>query len=78
GISLFSKNGTRSDFPVRSQEVRDVTGAGDTVLAVMCLGMANGLDLSITTELANIAASISIERVGCVQVKLSEIAERLL
>lgn len=78
GISLFDANGNRSDFPVRSKEVKDVTGAGDTVLAMICLGMANGLDLSVSAQIANIAAGISIERLGCAQVTLSEVARRLL
>lgn len=34
GISLFFKGGDRRDFPVKIREVKDVTGAGDTVLAV--------------------------------------------
>jgi len=76
GISLF--DGTRTDFPVRSKEVKDVTGAGDTVLATLCLAVANGLDIAVAVQLANIAAGISIERIGCVQVTLSEMAKRLL
>ena len=78
GISLFDRQGQRTDFPVRTREVKDVTGAGDTVLAMICLGLANGLDLSASAQFANIAAVISVERLGCVQVTLSEIAKRLL
>lgn len=78
GISLFNQSLKRKDFPVQSREVIDVTGAGDTVLAVISTALANGLDLSISTQLANIAAGIAIERVGCVQVTLSELAHRLL
>ena len=78
GITIFEGLQKRSDFPVRSKEVKDVTGAGDTVLAVICLGVANGLDIQQSAELANIAAGLSIERVGCVQITLSELAERLL
>ncbi len=77
GISIFDK-GERSDFPVRSREVKDVTGAGDTVLAMICLGLANGLDIQLAAQLANIAAGLSIERLGCVQITLSELAQRLL
>jgi rfaE bifunctional protein kinase chain/domain len=77
GISIFSSDG-RSDFPVRSKEVKDVTGAGDTVLAMICLGLANGLDIQVAAQLANIAAGLSIERLGCVQITLSELAQRLL
>lgn len=78
GMSLFSSNATREDFPVVSKEVKDVTGAGDTVLAVLCLALANHLDLPTSVQLSNIAAGIAIERLGCVQVTLPEIAERLL
>ncbi len=78
GMSLFDRAGNRSDFPVRSREVKDVTGAGDTVLAMIGLGMAIGLELPLAVQLANVAAGIAIERLGCVQVHLSEIAERLL
>jgi D-beta-D-heptose 7-phosphate kinase/D-beta-D-heptose 1-phosphate adenosyltransferase len=78
GISIFNSDGHRSDFPVRSKEVKDVTGAGDTVLSMICLGLANGLDIELAAQLANIAAGLSIERLGCVQITLSELAERLL
>jgi D-glycero-beta-D-manno-heptose-7-phosphate kinase len=78
GISLFERNRSRSDFPVHSKEVKDVTGAGDTVLATLCLSMASGLEMAAAAQLANIAAGISIERLGCIQVSLSEIARRLL
>jgi rfaE bifunctional protein kinase chain/domain len=78
GMSLFDDQKKRFDFPVRAREVRDVTGAGDTALAVICFGMGMKIDLSSAIQLANIAASIAIERIGCAQVKLLEIAERLI
>ncbi len=78
GMSLFDPKGNRSDFPVVSKEVKDVTGAGDTVLATLCLSIANQLDLSSAVSLSNIAAGIAIERLGCVQVTLPELAKRLL
>ncbi len=77
GLSLFAKSGTRQDFPVVSKEVKDVTGAGDTVLSALCLGVANGLDLPSTLRLANIAAGIVIEKLGCCQVKLKELQPHL-
>jgi D-glycero-beta-D-manno-heptose-7-phosphate kinase len=78
GISLFSKEGQRFDFPVRLKEVKDVTGAGDTVLAMISAAMANGLDIKYGAQLANIAAGIAIERLGCARINLSEMAVRLL
>lgn len=78
GISLFSRNGERHDFPVRSREVKDVTGAGDTVLATLSAALANGLDLKSALHLSNVAAGIAIERIGCVRVTLADLASRLL
>ncbi|MDJ0652308.1 MAG: D-glycero-beta-D-manno-heptose-7-phosphate kinase [Simkaniaceae bacterium] len=78
GISLFKRNSDRFDFPVKSNEVKDVTGAGDTVLAMTTMAFASGLSLEEGLELSNIAAGIATERLGCVHVSLSELAERLL
>lgn len=78
GISLFSREGTRVDFPVRSKEVKDVTGAGDTVLAMISVALGNGLEVADATQLANIAAGIAIERLGCARINLSDLANRLL
>ena len=78
GISLFNQMGHRVDFPVRSKEVKDVTGAGDTVLAMISVALANDLDIRYAAQLANIAAGMAIERLGCARINLSEMAERLL
>ncbi|MDE3045168.1 MAG: HldE protein [Verrucomicrobiota bacterium] len=77
GMTLFERDGGRHDFPVYSREVKDVTGAGDTVLAMISLGLAHRFDMAIAVQLANIAAGVSVERLGCVQVTLPEIAQRL-
>lgn len=78
GMSLFTREGERFDFPVRSKEVNDVTGAGDTVLAVISLALANGLDINCSAQIANIAAGMAIERLGCARITLSALAKRLL
>lgn len=78
GISLFTRGGEHFDFPVRSKEVKDVTGAGDTVLAMVSVALANGLDIKYAAQLANIAAGIAIERLGCARITLSDLASRLL
>lgn len=78
GLSLFYKDGRREDFPVRVREVKDVTGAGDTVLAMLTCALANGLSVAEAAQLSNVAAGIAIERFGCARVSLSELARRLL
>jgi D-glycero-beta-D-manno-heptose-7-phosphate kinase len=77
GISLFDRNGTQTDFPVRSREVKDVTGAGDTVLAMISVGLGSGIDLKSAIQLSNIAAGIAIERVGCARINIRDLASRL-
>lgn len=78
GISLFHQNGEHHNFPVRKREVKDVTGAGDTVLAMLSCAIANGLPMTTAVQLANVAAGIAIERFGCARVTLSQLARRLL
>ncbi len=76
GISLYTKGG-REDFPVHVQEVRDVTGAGDTVLAVLAATLASGLPNSLGATYANGAASLAIGRFGCARITLEELEDLL-
>jgi len=78
GMSLYHQSGTSLDFPVRSKEVKDVTGAGDTVLAMISVALANMLDIKYAAQLANIAAGMAIEKLGCARINLSDMSERLL
>lgn len=77
GISLFDDEGERYDFPVHAKEVKDVTGAGDTVLAMLAHALANKLSYDEGAQLCNVAAGIAIEHVGCARVSLSDLALRL-
>lgn len=78
GITTFQSNGERQDFPVKSREIKDVTGAGDTVLATLTYAIANGLSIAEAVQLSNISAGIAIEHFGCARISLSELARRLL
>ncbi|MDR3624330.1 MAG: D-glycero-beta-D-manno-heptose-7-phosphate kinase [Chlamydiales bacterium] len=78
GISLFQREKAREDFPVHAKEVKDVTGAGDTVLAMLTMAIANGFDFAESALLSNIAAGIAIEHFGCARVSLSQVVRRLL
>jgi D-beta-D-heptose 7-phosphate kinase/D-beta-D-heptose 1-phosphate adenosyltransferase len=78
GISLFENGVERKDFPVTAKEVKDVTGAGDTVLAMLAISIANELPLSVAIHFANVAASIAIEQFGCARITLPQLAKRLL
>lgn len=77
GMTLYQKEGSKH-YPVSVQDVTDVTGAGDTTLAMMAVCMANKIAMGSAVELANIAASIAIEKVGCYAVSLEEVMERYM
>lgn len=77
GISLFCKDRQREDFAASVHEVKDVTGAGDTVLSVITASVANQIPISEAANLANIAAGIAIEKIGCASVSLTDIRKRI-
>ncbi len=77
GISASEKNRKIFNLPAFSHEVFDVTGAGDTVVAVLTLALAAKADLREAVALANAAASIVVEKIGTSQVGLEELLARL-
>ena len=56
-----------------AQSVFDVSGAGDTVMAVLAAATAKKIEIETTLELANIAAGIAVSKVGTYQVKREEL-----
>ena len=64
GMTLFESGGEVIHIPTVAKKVFDVTGAGDTVISVFCLGAASGLDLRSSAVLSNIAAGIVVGEVG--------------
>jgi D-beta-D-heptose 7-phosphate kinase/D-beta-D-heptose 1-phosphate adenosyltransferase len=64
GMSLFEADGRITHLPTVAREVYDVTGAGDTVVAVVALGLAAGADFPGACVLANHAAGVVIREVG--------------
>lgn len=63
--------------PSNRSEVFDVTGAGDTVIAVMTLGLAAGMGLVEAAALANVAAGLVVRRLGNVTVTPEELTAAL-
>jgi D-glycero-beta-D-manno-heptose-7-phosphate kinase len=62
---------------VRATEVFDVTGAGDTVIAVLTLGLIAGLEPRRAARLASAAASVVVRRLGVAVATADEIVEAL-
>lgn len=72
GMSLFEKNKVEW-FPAKAKEVFDVTGAGDTVTAILALCLASGLNLRAATIMANHAAGIVVAKRGTATVSIEEL-----
>ncbi len=77
GMLLIRREGAEAEFPAKAREVYDVTGAGDTVVAVLATGIAAGLDLEHATALANTAAGIVVGKLGAASVSVEELAAAL-
>jgi D-beta-D-heptose 7-phosphate kinase / D-beta-D-heptose 1-phosphate adenosyltransferase len=73
GMSLFSQTADPVHIPTVAREVFDVSGAGDTVLAALAVGMAAGLGMTEAARLANVAAGIAVGKLGTSTVTPTEI-----
>jgi D-beta-D-heptose 7-phosphate kinase/D-beta-D-heptose 1-phosphate adenosyltransferase len=72
GMSLFNGSGSQH-LPTFAREVFDVTGAGDTVIAMLALARAGGATMEESAILANHAAGIVVGKVGTATVSQSEL-----
>ncbi len=77
GMTLFEKNGEISHIPTVARKVFDVTGAGDTVVSALCLGLASGMDLRSAAMIANFAAGIVVGEVGTSTVGVEELKKAI-
>lgn len=64
GMSLLRPGMPELHMPTRAQEVFDVTGAGDTVVAALAAALAAGSSLEEGTALANLAAGLAVGKLG--------------
>ncbi|MBU8870287.1 MAG: D-glycero-beta-D-manno-heptose-7-phosphate kinase [Gemmatimonadales bacterium] len=77
GMALFQKEGPEHHLPTRATMVYDVTGAGDTVIAVYTTALATGADFPAAAALANYAAGIAVRELGTAEVKAAQLVELL-
>jgi rfaE bifunctional protein kinase chain/domain len=76
GMSLFTAAEIRHEH-TRAREVYDVSGAGDTVIAVLALMVATGASLHDAMRVANHAAGIVVGKLGTAVVHPGELAQSL-
>lgn len=77
GMALFAEGQPLITIPTVAKEVFDVTGAGDTVIAALALGLATGLTYTEAASLANYAAGIVVGKIGTAVVQQEELKETL-
>jgi len=75
GMALFGAQGERMLIPSVARAVYDVSGAGDTVIAVLTLALAAGAPITLAVELANFAAGAVVAKLGTATASPAEILE---
>jgi D-beta-D-heptose 7-phosphate kinase/D-beta-D-heptose 1-phosphate adenosyltransferase len=75
GMALFGARGERMLIPSVARAVYDVSGAGDTVIAVLTLALAAGAPITLAVELANFAAGAVVAKLGTATASPAEILE---
>lgn len=73
GIAALESTGHFLTLPARPSKVQDVSGAGDTVVAVLTLGLIAGLPLPELLRLATLAGGLVVEQVGVVPVNAQQL-----
>jgi len=76
GMALFVKGAPTLHIPIYgSDEIADVTGAGDTVMAVMALALAAGATFELAARLANYAGGLVVMKRGTATVSAAELTD---
>src|SRR6202790_3639608 len=78
GMTLVARNGDAIHVPAHPVKVRDVSGAGDTVAAVLAVTLAAGADWETALRMANAAAAVAVSKKGTAIVTSAELRRRIL
>ena len=78
GMCLFEKGESPLEIPAHAREVYDVSGAGDTVIAVFTAALVAGATPRQAAMLSNIAGGLVVEKLGTATVDRGELKKRLL
>lgn len=76
GMSLCSESDS-IHIPTHSEEVFDVSGAGDTVVAALALSVASGHKLEDAIHISNVAAGVVIKKMGTASLTINELNQAL-
>ena len=78
GMSLFRKKEEPIHIPGIPRQVFDITGAGDTVIAMLALSFSSGMKISDAVHLANDAGSIKVTKIATQPVYYKELEDSLV
>jgi rfaE bifunctional protein kinase chain/domain len=73
GMMLFQEKETPHYIPAKAQEVFDVSGAGDTAIALFTLGLACGATPTEAAEIANHGSAVVVSKLGTATVTRDEL-----
>lgn len=76
GMSLITP-GESIHIPTHAEEVFDVSGAGDTVIATLSICLANGMNIQEAMQVANVAAGIVVRKIGTATLSCEELHKNL-
>src|SRR5574340_204855 len=77
GIEVYATSGQHRSFPTEPCPALDVSGAGDVAMAVMAIGIANGLSVDETMELVNAACWLKVQDTCWSPITKERLADRL-
>ncbi len=77
GMTLLERGNPPLHLPTRTQDVYDVTGAGDTVVATLAAALGAGIPLKEAVVLSNVAAGIVVAKLGTATVTPAELEQAL-
>ena len=78
GMTLVPRTGEVVHIPAHPVKVRDVSGAGDTVAAVLAVTLAAGADWETALRMANAAAAVAVGKKGTASVTSAELRRKIL
>ncbi len=77
GMLVCSADGSRHAIPAQAREVFDVSGAGDTAIAIYTLALTAGLSPVTAATISNLASSIVVGKLGTAPIELDELTDAL-
>jgi len=78
GMALFERDKKPYMIRAEARQVFDVSGAGDTVVAVLALALASGASFKASAAVANTAAGIVVGKVGTATVSVKELTAAIM